>query len=165
MLTEEEAKGLLLAIDTAYPVGLRDRAVIAVMVYSFARVSATVGMNVEDYFLQGKRWILHLREKRGRFHRLPAHPKLEEFLDAYLDAAGIRQDQKRSLFRTAAGKRRVFAGNRMTPNDAWRIVRRRTADANLGPCIGCHTFRATGITNDLEHGGTLDKVQPVRLRK
>ncbi len=117
------------------------------------------------YSLQGKRWILHLREKRGRFHRLPAHPKLEEFLDAYLDAAGIRQDQKRSLFRTAAGKRRVFAGNRMTPNDAWRIVRRRAADANLGPCIGCHTFRATGITNDLEHGGTLDKVQPVRLRK
>ena len=52
--------------------GLRDRALLAVMVYSFARVSAVVGMRVEDYYQQGKRWWLRLQEKGGKHHAVPA---------------------------------------------------------------------------------------------
>jgi site-specific recombinase XerC len=66
-------------------VGLRDRALIGVMVYSFARISAVVAMEVEDYFSNGKRWWLRLHEKGGKRHEMPAHHKLEQFIDEYLD--------------------------------------------------------------------------------
>ena len=63
--------------------GLRDRALIGVMVFSFARVSAVIGMNGEDYYPDGKRWWFRLHEKGGKFHEVPAHHKAEEYLDAY----------------------------------------------------------------------------------
>jgi site-specific recombinase XerC len=56
VLTPEEARLLLDSIDVTELYGLRDRALLAMMVYSFARVSAVVGMNVDDYYQQGKRW-------------------------------------------------------------------------------------------------------------
>ncbi|MFO0888331.1 MAG: site-specific integrase [Isosphaeraceae bacterium] len=59
-------------------VGLRDRALIAVMVFSFARISAVVGMRVDDYYPNGKRWWLRLHEKGGKFHEVPAHHTAEE---------------------------------------------------------------------------------------
>jgi site-specific recombinase XerC len=93
VLTPEEARLLLDSIDVTDLKGLRDRALLAVMVYSFARVSAVVGMNVDDYYQQGKRWWLRLHEKGGKHHELPVHHKSEEYLDAYLRAAGIA-DQK-----------------------------------------------------------------------
>lgn len=75
-------------------VGLRDRALIGVMVYTFARISAVVAMEVEDYFPNGKRWWVRLHEKGGKRHEMPAHHKLEQFLDEYLAAAGIRDEGK-----------------------------------------------------------------------
>jgi hypothetical protein len=62
-------------------VGLGDRALIALMTFSFARVGAAVGMRVEDYFADGKRWRLRLNEKGGRVHEMPAHHNLEAYLD------------------------------------------------------------------------------------
>jgi site-specific recombinase XerD len=93
VLDRDEARQLLDRIDTTSVVGLRDRAVIGLMVYTFARVGALAAMNVEDYYPQGKRWWIRLHEKGGKLHEVPAHHKLEEFLDAYLDAARFR-DQK-----------------------------------------------------------------------
>ena len=159
VLTEDEARHLIARIDTAHVVGLRDRALIAVMVYGFARVGAVVGMNVEDYFPQGKRWWFRLHEKGGKLHELPAHHKAEEFLDAYLEASGLRDEKRSPLFRTAVGKTRVLSAKRMTRRDVYRMVQRRAADAGIATKIGCHTFRATAITNYLEHGGTLEKAQ------
>ena len=60
MLTADQARQLLDAIDTADLIGLRDRALIGLMVYSFARVSAAVGMHVDDYFPARKRWWFRL---------------------------------------------------------------------------------------------------------
>ena len=68
VLSPAEARTLLDSIDLARPSGFRDRALLATMVYSFARVGAVIGMNVEDYYQQGKRWWLHLHEKGGKFH-------------------------------------------------------------------------------------------------
>jgi site-specific recombinase XerD len=84
ILAPEDARALFDAIRTDTVVGLRDRALIGVMIYSFARVSATVGLRVEDYFPQGKRWWLRFHEKGGKEHEMPAHHTLEEYLDAYL---------------------------------------------------------------------------------
>src|SRR3981189_150399 len=86
--------------EVPWLVGLRDRALIGVMVDSFARISAVVAMEVEDYFSNGKRWWLRLHEKGGKRHEMPAHHNAEEYLDAYLDAVGIWDDKKSPLFRS-----------------------------------------------------------------
>ena len=50
--------------------------------------------------------------------------------------------------------------------DAWRMVQRRAADLGMRVRIGCHTFRATGITAYLEAGGTLgERASHGRARK
>jgi integrase len=59
------------------------------MTYAFARVGAVVAMRVEDYFANGKRWWVRLHGKGGKRHEMPAHHKLEAFLDEYIKAAGI----------------------------------------------------------------------------
>src|SRR5712691_6292232 len=95
-------------------VGLRDRAIIAVMTYTFARVGAVVALNVEDYFAQKKHWWLRLREKNGKLNEMPCHHKLESFLDTYRDAAGVAGDRKGPLFRAAIGKTKKLSQWRMS---------------------------------------------------
>ena len=106
VLTAEEACKLLDTIDIGTVVGLRDRALIGLMVYSFARVSAAVAMKVADYYTQGKRLFFRLHEKGGKYHVVPAHHVAIEYLDEYLEAAGIAGDQKGSLFRSSGQGRR-----------------------------------------------------------
>ncbi len=160
MLSAAEARQLLDSIGVSDIAGLRDRALIGVMVYSFARVSAAVGMNVEDYFRQGKRWWFRLHEKGGKRHEVPAHHNAEAYLDAYLQAAGIAGDAKGPLFHTV-DKRGQLTANRLTRNDALRMVKRRATQAGLPSSTCCHTFRATGITAYLECGGTVEKAQAI----
>ena len=97
VLDGDEAKKLLDSIDVSTLVGLRDRALIALLVYTFARVSAALHMNVEDYYPQGKRWWVRLHEKGGKQHEMPAHHLLEHYLDAYVTAAGIARGQERAF--------------------------------------------------------------------
>ena len=104
VLTPAEARKLLDSIDVTTVVGLRDRALIGLMAYSFARVGAAVTMRVEDYFATGKRWWVRLHEKGGKRHEMPAHHNLEAYLDAYLHAAGILEAKKSPLFRSARGR-------------------------------------------------------------
>jgi site-specific recombinase XerD len=160
VLTADQARTLLDSIDTSEIAGLRDRALIGVMVYSFARVSATIGMRVEDYFPQGKRWWFRLHEKGGKRHEVPAHHNAEAYVDAYLDAAGVDDDQKGPLFRTL-GRNRELTENRMNRADVLRMIYRRAAAAGLDARVCCHTFRATGITAYLENGGTIEKAQAI----
>jgi integrase/recombinase XerD len=159
VLSSEEATALLAGMDTSSVVGLRDRALIAVMTYTFARVSAVVALNLEDYFAQKKRWWLRLREKNGKLNEMPCHHKLETYLDAYIQAAGIEGDRKGPLFRAALGKTKTLGPERLTRIAVWKMVRRRAADAGIDTAIGCHTFRATGITDYLTNGGRIEVAQ------
>ena len=104
VLSAEETRQLLDSIDVSTVVGLRDRAFIAVMVYSFARVGAMLAMKVEDYYTQGRRAWFRLHEKGGKQHEMPAHHNLEAYIDAYVKVGGHREDKKGPLFRTAKGK-------------------------------------------------------------
>ena len=140
-------------------VGLRNRALIASMFFTFARVGAVVAMSVEDYYPQGKRWWLRLHEKGGKQHAMPAHHTLEAYLDEYLQAAGIAEDSKGPLFRSAPRTTTELTRKPLSTADVWRMIRRRAKLAGIKTKIGCHTFRATGITNYLEHAGTLEKAQ------
>ncbi len=161
VLSAEDARTLLDSIDTTNVVGLRDRALIAVMVFSFARISAVVGMKVEDYYRNGKRWWLRLHEKGGKFHEVPAHHNVESYLDAYIEAAGIARDEKSPLFRSAVGKTGNLTDRPLRRNNALDMVKRRAMAAGLSKRVCNHTFRATGITAYLEAGGTIEKAQQI----
>jgi site-specific recombinase XerD len=160
VLDGDEAKKLIDSIDVSTIVGLRDRALIALLVYTFARVSAALHMNVEDYYPQGKRWWVRLHEKGGKQHEMPAHHMLERYLDEYVTAAGIGGDKDSPLFRTLGGRGRTqLTSSRMARQDARRMIVRRAVQAGIITSIGCHTFRATGITVYLLNGGLLEYAQ------
>jgi site-specific recombinase XerD len=139
---------------------LRDRALIATLTYSFARITAALKMKVEDLRPRGAGWSVRLHEKGGKQHAMPCHHALAEALRAYIDAAGIAEDRKGWLFRTARGHNgKVLSPKPMSQPDAWRMIRRRAVAAGIAEAIGCHTFRATGITAYLANGGALEHAQ------
>src|SRR6202167_1714092 len=161
VLGADEARALLDAIDTDSLPGLRDRALIGLMVYTFSRVGAAVSMKVEDYFVQGRRGWVRLHEKGGKEHESPTHHNPDRYPDEYIQTAGIAQDRKGPLFRTARGRSGELTGNALLQSDVWRMIRRRALAAGIKTEIGCHTFRATGITAYLKHGGQLGVAAPI----
>ena len=175
VLTGEEARRLLHSIETVrtrkHPDGseceepslidLRDRALIGVMVYAFARIGAALKMQVRDYFIQGRRGWVRLHEKGGREHQVPCHHNLEGYLDAYLEAGGIGGDAEGPLFRTVAGRSGSLTGRPLWQQDAYRMIQRRARAAGIGTRVNNHTFRATGITAYLKNRGTLEVAQQI----
>lgn len=157
VLNREEARTLLSSIDTGTLKGLRDRALIAVMIYTFARVGAVLQMIVGDYFTQGRRAWIRLHEKGGKEHEAPCVSKLETYLDAYIAAAGIADDKDGPLFRTTG--RFTGTPHRMTQQDAHRMISRRASLAGIETRIGNHSLRATGITDYLKSEGMLEHAQ------
>lgn len=159
ILAAAEAKDLINSIPTETAIDLRDRALIALMTYSFARISAAVGMNVEDLIqTNGRSWV-RLNEKRGKVHELPVHHKLLDHLDAYLAVAGHVDDPKAPLFRSGKGRTGGLGQQRLSRHDAYSMIRRRATAAGVKPKIGNHSFRGTGITTFLENEGTLELAQ------
>ncbi|MEZ6233389.1 MAG: tyrosine-type recombinase/integrase [Phycisphaerales bacterium] len=124
------------------------------MVYSFGRVSAVIGMDVDDVYLHGARRWIRLREKGGKEHAVPLHHHAEECLLAYTAAAGIAEGP---LFRATIGGR--ITTRRIGRLAAWEMAKRRARDAGLPPETTNHTFRATGITVYLENGGTIENAR------
>src|ERR1700745_1620922 len=117
VLTADEARTLLDSIPITNPAaedgtqaempdisGLRDRALIGIMAYSFARVGAVIRMKVGDYFVQGRRRWVRLHEKGGKEHDVPCHHRLDQCLHDYIEAAGITDDVDGYLLRTAAAR-------------------------------------------------------------
>jgi site-specific recombinase XerD len=161
VLLPEEARAIFDAIDITTIKGLRDRALIATMTYTFARISATLALKISDYQTRGRRAWLRLQEKGGQTIDLPCHHSLESYLDAYILAAGLIDDKKGWLFRSLAG-RSAMAGLSDRPlieNNIWSMVNVRAKAAGITRPINCHTFRATGITAYLKNGGQLDIAQ------
>ena len=157
VLDPSEARTLLDAIDCATIVGLRDRALIGLMVYSFARIGAVTGMTVEDVYTQSRRLWVRLHEKGGKRHEMPCHHNLEQYLHAYIDAAGIAGDAKDPLFRTIDRSSKTLSRRPLPQANAYAMVQRRAFAAGIATKIGNHTFRATGITAYLKNGGTLER--------
>jgi len=100
VLEPVEARALLDSIDVTTPIGLRDRALIGLMVYSFARIGAALSLKVEDLYSEHRRLWVRLREKDGKRHEMPCHHNLEAYLTAYIEKTGIAADPKGPLFRT-----------------------------------------------------------------
>ena len=156
VLDPSEARQLLDSIDISTHAGLRDRALIALMVFSFARVGAALSMKVEDVYSQNRRLWVRLREKGGKQHAMPCHHLLEEYLHAYLVQTRIEGDVKGPLFRTIGRGTGQSSSTVLPQANAHAMVRRRALAAGIKTPIGNHSFRATGITAYLKNGGTLE---------
>jgi len=156
VLDAGEARQLLDSIDASTPIGLRDRALIALMVFSFARIGAAIAMRVEDVYMQNRRLWIRLHEKGGKRHEMPCHHTLEAYLHAYLDGVGISEEAKSPLFRTIRRGTGQMSTTALPQANAYAMVTRRALAAGIDTKIGNHTFRATGITTYLKNGGTLE---------
>ena len=87
---------------------------------------------------------------------MPCHHKLEEYLDGYIKATGVGDDRKGPSFRAALGKKKQLGPGAMSRTDLWYMMRRRASSAGIETGIGCHTFRATGITDYLTNVGRIE---------
>lgn len=164
VLSAEEMRQLLASFDTSHIIGLRDRAIISLMTFTFARIGAAVSMNVEDYFPKGSRHWVRLYEKGGKYLEVPLHHLADDYLHEYVETAKRQEcllwEKGTGLFRTQRrGSIKKLGHNRLNRRDAWAMVKRRAVDAGIATDICNHTFRGTGITNYLEQGGSRDIAQ------
>ena len=157
VLASEEMGELLASLPTDSVLALRDRALLGVMAYTFARIGAVLDLKVEDYYVQRRRGWLRLHEKGGKVNEIPCHHTLEQYLEEYLQAAGIRDDGAGPLFR--GWRKGALVPSPLNQSNIHKMIRRRAAAAGIRTKIGCHSFRATGITNYLENGGRLEVAQ------
>ncbi len=157
VLDPTEARQLIDAIDVSSVIGLRDRALIGLMVYSFACIGAAIGMRVEDVYPQNRRLWVRLHEKGGKQHAMPCHHNLEAYLHEYIDGAGLATEPKALLFQTYSRATGQLTGNPLPQANAYAMIQRRAKSGGVTTRVGNHTFRATGVTAYLKNGGTLEK--------
>ncbi len=155
-LEPAEARRIIDAIDTRSVIGLRDRALIGLMVYAFARIGAATGMRVEDVVARNGRLWLRLPEKGGEPRAMPCHRHLESYLREYIAGAELAGDAKALLFQTY-GRAGRLTGNPLPQANAYAMVQRRAKAAGVAARVGNHTFRATGLAAYLDNGGALEK--------
>ena len=151
-----QVRTLLKSIDVSNLVGLRDRAILAVLVYTAARVGAVAKLTVKSLKHDGTQYSLRFAEKGGKSREIPVRHDLEQFLREYIEAAQITEGR---LFRTAILKTKVLTKNGMTGIDICRMMKRRLKDAGLAGHFSPHSFRVTTVTDLLEQNVPLEDVQ------
>jgi len=168
VLTPEQAGEFLASIsikkDDSTPdlVGLRDRALIALMLYTFGRVGAVLKLDMDDLNRSDDQWSITLHEKGGTVHTMPLHRRARAYLNAYLQEAGITEGPVfRALDLEARQSGLQELGSRpLAYQQAYEAVKRRAKAAGVDPAKVCnHSFRATGITTYLDNGGKLESAQ------
>ena len=152
----EQARTLLTSIDVTNPVGLRDRAILAVLAYTAARVGAVANLTIKSLKHDGSQSARRFSEKGGKAREIPVRHDLEGYLREYIEAAGINQGP---LFRTAVRKTKTLTGKAMTGGDIGRMMKRRLRDAGLPGHFSPHSFRVTTVTDLLEQNVPLEDVQ------
>lgn len=157
VLAPDEARKLLASIPANTIAGKRDRALIGLMTYSFARIGAALSMEVRDVFVQNRRLWVRLHEKGGKLHEMPCHHTLEAYLDDYMEAGELRAYPRSPLFRSIARGTGELSSTALPQANAYAMIQRRALAAGIDTAVCCHTFRATGITAYLKNGGTLEK--------
>lgn len=159
-ITPEQARTLLSSIDTATLAGLRDRAVIACLIYTAARAGAVAKLKLKDFAWDGEQYTLRFGEKGGKAREIPVRHDLQRMILAYLEAAGVTEAPKDTpLFRTFAGRASKLNDNAVTGIDICRMVKRRLKAAGLPERLSPHSFRVATVTDLLAQGVPLEDVQ------
>ena len=154
----KQARQLLESIDVSTAVGLRDRAVIASLIYTAARRGALAKMKRGDFHTDGRQHYFQLDEKGGKQRTIPCREDLQGFMEAYLYAVGP-MEKGSPLFRTVAGRTQKFQERAMSGEDILAMFKRRLKDAGLPEGFSCHSCRKATATNLLEQGVELADVQ------
>lgn len=152
----EQARTLLGSIDTSTTVGLRDRAILSVLVYTAARVGAVARLNAKDLRHDGTQYSLRFAEKGGKSREIPVRHDLEQLLLDYVRSAEITDGP---IFRTTLGKTKELTANGMTAIDICRMMKRRLKEAGLPTHFSPHSFRVATVTDLLEQNQPLEDVQ------
>ena len=159
-ITIEQARRLLGTVDTHHVVGLRDRAIIAVLIYTAARVGAVARLRLRDLFEAGDQYCLRFLDKGGKSREIPVRHDLQGVLFDYLGTAELDNAPGESpLFRSAVRRTKVLTDHGMSVGDMGRMVKRRMRDAGLPSRLSPHSFRVTTITDLLAQGVPLEDVQ------
>ncbi len=158
-ITARQARLLLNKIDTGNVVGLRDRAVIGILIYTAARIGAVAKLRREHLYDDGGQFCLRFAEKSGKSREIPVRHDLQLMLREYLAADETRSGNGNALFRTAVGRTKKLTENPMTAGDMGRMVKRRMRDAGLPSRLSPHSFRVAVVTDLLEQGVPLQDVQ------
>jgi integrase/recombinase XerD len=156
----DQARQLLASLDTTHVIGLRDRAILAILVYTSSRAGAVAKLKRGNFYRAGESWMLHFSEKGGKSREIPVRHDLCELITAYIDAAGLRDAPKDTpLFQSALKKQRRLSGKAIHVNDICRMMKRRLKDIGLPLLYSPHSFRVTTITDLLTQGVPLEDVQ------
>jgi site-specific recombinase XerD len=155
-----EVRKLLASIDTSHIVGLRDRAILAMLIYTGSRRGAIAKLRRGDFYHAGEQWLLHFGEKGGKSREIPVRHDLEKMIREYLDAGALSYAPKDTpLFQSALRKRRVLTGKPINGDDIYRMMKRRLKDFGMPLLYSPHSFRVTTITDLLEQNVPREDVQ------
>jgi integrase/recombinase XerD len=155
-----EAKTLLASITLESIIDYRDRALIAVLIYTAARAGAVAKLRLQDLIDDGRRCSLRFAEKGGKARTIPVREDLEKYLLEYLSVAGLKDESKDSpLFRTAGGRKLSLTATAVNGVDICRMVKRRLKAAGLPTTASPHSFRACVATDLLSQNVGLEDVQ------
>lgn len=154
----KQARKLLDSIDVTTLIGLRDRAIIATLIYTAARVGAVVSLKVKRFAQDGTQWSLRLGEKGGKQRKIPCRHDLEQYIHDYLEAAGIALAKETPLFRSF-DRNRTITDRAIHRVEVHNMLKRRLRAAKLPTNLSSHSFRATTATDLLKQGISLEDVQ------
>lgn len=159
-ITAAQSRQLLRSINTGSLIGLRDRAVIATLIYTAARAGAVAHLNLRHFVHDGTQYLLRFAEKGGKARAIPVRHDLEQFLREYLRAGGLECGSPEGpLFRTFQGKFGRLTERAITGVDVCRMVKRRLHAAQLPGQLSPHSFRVATVTDLLTQGVPLEDVQ------
>ncbi len=162
-LSDDQARRLLEAPPEDTLKGVRDRAIVAALLYHGMRREELCGLRVKD--VQSREGVKHLRVKgkRDKIRYIPLHPQAQRLIESYLLLAGHAEDLDGPLFRPVRNNKTGELEKHLNPNSIYRnIVRKYSLSMGLsgevsGLCV--HSMRATAATNALSHEADIAKVQ------
>jgi site-specific recombinase XerD len=158
-ITVEQARTLLKSVPVDSAVGLRDWAIIGILVYTAARAGAVARLRKQDLVQDGTQLSLRFREKGGKHRAIPLRHDLQEFVAEYLSTLPGDAPKGAALFRTSRGRTGTLTENPITAVDICRLVKRRLKAAELPSSISPHSFRSGTATDLLLQGVALEKVR------
>jgi len=158
VIGHHQARELLAAPDTSTLQGLRDRAILATLLYHGLRRAELCALRLVD--LQDRRGVRHLQVhgKGSKIRYVPLHPAAAGAIVAYLEAAGHGGDKPGPLFRPVSNNAR--GARAITPDGVYKLLIKYAGIVGIHvDGFGPHALRATAATNALEHDADIAKVQ------
>ena len=159
-ITRDQARTLLASIKTSRPVDLRDKAIIATLIYTAARAGAVASLRLKDFAYDGTQYTLRFMEKGGKSRSIPIRHDLQILLLAYLASFDSQAEPKDApFFRSVAGRTGELTRRPIRNIDVCRMIKRRLRTAELPGHLSPHSFRVATVTDLLTQGVSLEDVQ------